>query len=43
VKKSGNGHPSAAGLVQTVTHSYAWTVNHGLEVKMAQGLVADVD
>jgi aldehyde dehydrogenase (NAD+) len=43
VKKSGNGHPSAAGLVQTVTHSYAWTVNYGLEVKMAQGLVADLD
>jgi aldehyde dehydrogenase (NAD+) len=39
VKKSGNGHPSAAGLIETVTHKTAWTVNHALEVKMAQGLV----
>jgi len=38
VKKSGNGHPSAAGLIETVTHKTAWTVNYGLEVKMAQGL-----
>jgi aldehyde dehydrogenase (NAD+) len=43
VKKSGNGHPSAAGLVDAVTHKVAWTVNHGLEIKMAQGLTADVD
>lgn len=42
VKKSGNGHPSAAGLVETVTHKIAWTVNHGTEVKMAQGLTADL-
>jgi aldehyde dehydrogenase (NAD+) len=42
VKKSGNGHPSAAGLVEAVTHKIAWTVNHGTEVKMAQGLTADV-
>ncbi|MBV9121959.1 MAG: aldehyde dehydrogenase family protein, partial [Planctomycetes bacterium] len=41
VKKSGNGHPSAAGLIETVTHKTAWTVNHGLEVKMAQGLTTD--
>lgn len=43
VKKSGNGHPSAAGLIETVTHKIAWTVNHALEVKMAQGLRARVD
>ncbi len=43
VKKSGNGHPSAAGLVETVTHKYAWTVNHGTEIKMAQGMSADVE
>ncbi len=43
VKKSGNGHPSAAGLIETVTHKTAWTVNHALEVKMAQGLKADID
>src|SRR6266540_6146592 len=42
VKQSGNGHPSAAGLVETVTHKVAWTVNHGTEVKMAQGLTAEV-
>ena len=31
VKKSGNGHPSAAGLIEAVTHKTAWTVNsrHG--------------
>jgi aldehyde dehydrogenase (NAD+) len=38
VKKSGNGHPSAAGLVEAVTHKTAWTVNHATEIKMAQGL-----
>ena len=42
VKKSGNGHPSAAGLVEAVTHKTAWTVNHAEEVKMAQGLTTDV-
>ncbi len=42
VKKSGNGHPSAAGLVDTVTHKIAWTVNHGVEIKMAQGLTTDI-
>jgi aldehyde dehydrogenase (NAD+) len=43
VKKSGNGHPSAAGLIETVTHKISWTVNHGEEVKMAQGLKAEVE
>lgn len=42
VKKSGNGHPSAAGLIETVTHKTAWTVNHALEVKMAQGLTTEI-
>ncbi len=42
VKKSGNGHPSAAALVHTVTHLTAWTVNHGTEIKMAQGLTAKI-
>lgn len=42
VKKSGNGHPSAAGLIEAVTHKIAWTVNHGTEIKMAQGLTIDV-
>jgi aldehyde dehydrogenase (NAD+) len=43
VKKSGNGHPSAAGLVESVTHKTAWTVNYGTEVKMAQGLTTDIE
>ncbi|MCS7021442.1 MAG: aldehyde dehydrogenase family protein [Gemmataceae bacterium] len=43
VKKSGNGHPSAAGLVEVVTHKTAWTINHGTEIKMAQGLSARID
>lgn len=42
VKKSGNGHPSAAGLVEAVTHKIAWTVNHGTEIKMAQGLTTEI-
>jgi aldehyde dehydrogenase (NAD+) len=42
VKKSGNGHPSAAGLADVVTHKVAWTVNHGTEIRMAQGLSAEV-
>jgi aldehyde dehydrogenase (NAD+) len=42
VKKSGNGRPSAAGLVEAVTHQTAWTVNYGTEVKMAQGLTTDI-
>jgi aldehyde dehydrogenase (NAD+) len=42
VKKSGNGHPSAAGLAEVVTHKVSWTVNHGTEIKMAQGLSAEV-
>jgi aldehyde dehydrogenase (NAD+) len=43
VKKSGNGHPSAAGLVEAVTHKMAWTVNHATEVKMAQGLTTEIE
>jgi aldehyde dehydrogenase (NAD+) len=43
VKKSGNGHPSAAGLIEAVTHKTAWTVNHGTEVKMAQGLATEIE
>jgi aldehyde dehydrogenase (NAD+) len=43
VKKSGNGHPSAAGLIEAVTHKTAWTVNHGTEIKMAQGLKTTIE
>ncbi|MCI0704712.1 MAG: aldehyde dehydrogenase family protein [Planctomycetia bacterium] len=43
VKKSGNGHPSAAGLIEAVTHKTAWTVNHGTDIKMAQGLTTALE
>lgn len=43
VKKSGNGHPSAAALVDAVTHKTAWNVNHGTDIKMAQGLTTAID
>ncbi|HYH63819.1 MAG TPA: aldehyde dehydrogenase family protein, partial [Urbifossiella sp.] len=43
VKRSGNGHPSAAALVSAVTHPTAWTVNHGTDIKMAQGLTTAID
>jgi aldehyde dehydrogenase (NAD+) len=43
VKKSGNGHPSAAGLIEVVTHKTAWTVNHGTDIKMAQGLTTSIE
>lgn len=42
VKKSSNGHPSAAALVEAVTHKTAWTVNHAEEAKMAQGLTTEI-
>ncbi|MFW6125036.1 MAG: aldehyde dehydrogenase family protein [Pirellulales bacterium] len=42
VKKSGNGRPSAAALIDTVTHKTAWTINHDTEIHMAQGLSAEV-
>jgi aldehyde dehydrogenase (NAD+) len=43
VKRSGNGHPSAAGLIETVTHKVSWTVNHGHDIKMAQGLTTGIE
>ena len=43
VKKSGTGFPSAAALYRAVTHEVAWTVNYGTEIKMAQGLKAQVE
>ena len=38
VKKSGTGLPSASTLIDVVTHRTAWTINHDMEIKMAQGL-----
>jgi aldehyde dehydrogenase (NAD+) len=43
VKRSGNGRPSAAGLVDAVTNKTAWTVNHDRQIRMAQGMSAEVD
>ena len=38
VKASGNGHPGAEGIMESVTHRVAFTVNHAHEIVMAQGL-----
>jgi aldehyde dehydrogenase (NAD+) len=38
VKASGNGHPGAEGILDSVTHRVAFTVNHAKEIVMAQGL-----
>ncbi|MCE9605453.1 MAG: aldehyde dehydrogenase family protein [Planctomycetia bacterium] len=40
VKRSGNGQPSAAGLIDSVTHKTSFTVNHELGITMAQGMSA---
>ncbi len=42
VKRSGNGQPSAAALVDAVTHRTAFTVNHARSITMAQGMSAKV-
>ncbi|MFB6123747.1 MAG: aldehyde dehydrogenase family protein [Haloferacaceae archaeon] len=42
VKKSGNGYPSAREVIEAVTERTAWTVNNSTEVRMAQGLSADI-
>lgn len=42
VKRSGNGQPSAAALVDAVTHKTAFTVNHARSITMAQGMSAKV-
>ncbi|MDR3692365.1 MAG: aldehyde dehydrogenase family protein [Fimbriimonas sp.] len=38
VKASGNGHPGAEGILESVTSRIAFTVNHAHEITMAQGL-----
>ncbi len=43
VKRSGNGQPSAAALVDAVTHRTSFTVNHEVGITMAQGMSANVD
>lgn len=42
VKRSGNGQPSAAALVEAVTHKISFTVNHERGITMAQGMSARV-
>ena len=42
VKRSGNGQPSAAALVDAVTHKTAFTVNYDRKITMAQGMSAEV-
>lgn len=42
VKASGNGHPGAEGILESVTHRIAFTVNHAPEIVMAQGLSTDI-
>jgi aldehyde dehydrogenase (NAD+) len=42
VKKSGNGYPSAREIIEAVTDRTAWTLNNSKEIKMAQGLSADI-
>jgi aldehyde dehydrogenase (NAD+) len=42
VKSSGNGHPGAEGIIESVTHRVAFTVNHAREIVMAQGLSTQV-
>lgn len=43
VKRSGNGQPSAAALVDAVTHRTAFTVNHDHQITMAQGMSAKIE
>ncbi|WP_254271591.1 aldehyde dehydrogenase family protein [Haloarcula marina] len=42
VKKSGNGFPSAREIIEAVTDRTAWTLNNSKEIRMAQGLSADI-
>ncbi|MBI4302694.1 MAG: aldehyde dehydrogenase family protein [Chloroflexi bacterium] len=42
LKRSGTGLPSASTLVDVVSHRIAWTVNYAEQIKMAQGLSAEV-
>jgi len=42
VKRSGNGYPSAREVIEAVTERTAWTLNNSREIRMAQGLSADI-
>ena len=43
VKASGNGHPGAEGIIESVTHRIAFTVNHADEIVLAQGLSTSIE
>jgi aldehyde dehydrogenase (NAD+) len=42
VKRSGTGAPSAREAIESVTERTAWTVNNSKEIRMAQGLSAEI-
>jgi len=42
VKKSGKGSPSAREVIEAVTERTAWTLNNDEDIRMAQGLSADI-
>jgi aldehyde dehydrogenase (NAD+) len=42
VKASGNGYPSAREVIEAVTERTAWTLNNSKDIRMAQGLSADI-
>ncbi|WP_324757898.1 aldehyde dehydrogenase family protein [Haloarcula sp. GH36] len=42
VKQSGSGPPHGREVIEAVTERTAWTVNNSKEIRMAQGLSADI-
>jgi len=42
VKKSGSGPPHAREVIDAVTERTAWTLNNSREIRMAQGLSAEI-
>ena len=42
IKKSGNGKPSARGIIEFCTERTAWTVNNSKDIELAQGLSSDI-
>lgn len=43
IKKSGNGKPSARGIIEFCTERTAWTVNNSKDIELAQGLSSDIN
>lgn len=43
IKRSGNGFPSARGVIDFVTDEMAWTVNNSKDIELAQGLSSDIE